>query len=107
MAIPVYSTRFWGSRKATSGPSFTVPSGFTAVARDLWVAGGSINAGELFDFTGSSGQTLWNGEFSTAQFQFYFWQGHQVFFEGETFGMFFSSAAGFDVTCSGYLLTNS
>lgn len=103
MATPVYSTRFLAGAGITSAVTFTCPTGFVAVLRDLdtFYAGLLVATARLI---GSEGQTIWANAFAGgSEPEYASWRGRQVLEVGETCSLDSSGAT--DMTLSGYLLT--
>lgn len=105
MPRPVYSTRFISTQGYGGNAPYLVPTGKVAVVRDIWVYSGNQVGPSAFYFAGQLGQKLWAIENPPLTPMFWYWQGRQVFYAGETFTL--NVVAGiFDMTCSGYLLDN-
>ena len=82
--------------------SYTCPSGFTLVLRDL-----DTYSNELLETSvhliGSEGQTIWyNGFAAGGNPQYAGWRGRQVLTTGEDVTI--TASGGVDVTLGGYLL---
>lgn len=97
----VYSTRIWEGRNVNV-LSYTVPSGYRLVLRDIdTFFGGGIGGGAA-NYVGTLGQTFAYASFTGLISELVSWRGRQVFEPGETIRMV--SGPGVDVTASGYLL---
>lgn len=101
----VYSDRFIEELGLNGTVTYTVPSGFTVVVRDIdcYASAGAINNSHL-RFTGYLGETLWFFVVSAQQQASGMWRGRQTFRQGEGFGIVTDAA--FDVRVSGYVLKN-
>jgi hypothetical protein len=108
MATPVYSTRFLEAHGLTGTLSYTVPSGFTAIVRDVdSFIGTPVGVNALF-LHGALGQAIWWTQATIGQSQYASWRGRQVFQEGESIEVEADVGTfdAYDVTVSGYLLSN-
>ena len=101
----IYSTRFIDNPSLSVGDSYTVPTGYTAIVRDIDAAIG-VNLGAFeFRFVGTGAAVLWVWSGPSSAGESAQWRGRQVFYEGEAFG-FFASGATFGYSACGYLLLN-
>ena len=99
----VYSTRFISEAGVTAFADYTVPAGFRAVLRDVWVYAGSQITTVDFQLFSGTGAVMWSIGNPPLNPAFWFWQGRQVYEEGEAIG-FQVHAGNVDYSASGYLL---
>jgi hypothetical protein len=101
----IYSVTFIAAPGVTDSVSYTVPDGFTAVVTgvDLYLNG--IPATEAF-FEGTAGQAVWATGIGETTNTYQSWRGRMAATEGQTFGVHVTNDQAWDVTVSGYLLTN-
>jgi hypothetical protein len=109
VAVPVYSVRFIQVHGLTSTSAYVVPAGRTAVVRDLDSFIGTPAGLNALFLHGALGQAIWWTEASVGQTQYASWRGRQVYLEGESIEVEadVGIADAYDVTVSGYLLTNA
>lgn len=104
----VYSHRFYSVKGLAPGSSaaIAIDAGRTAVIRtvDCYCSAGASNA-QLF-IEGDQGQAFFRAEVVALTQDEAQWRGDQVLFENETLTINNPSASPWDVTISGYLLTN-
>lgn len=108
MARSVYSTRFIQQHGLSGTASYVVPAGFTAVVRDVdSFIGAPVGLNALF-LHGAIGQAIWWTQATIGESQYASWRGRQVYLEGETIEVEADVGTfdAYDVTVSGYLLTN-
>lgn len=105
----VYSVRFLQEHGLTSTATYTVPDGFVAILRDLDSYIGTPAGTNGLYLEGDAGQAIWWSEATIGQSQYASWRGRQVLNAGETFSVRadVGSLDAYDVTVSGYLLSDS
>jgi hypothetical protein len=109
VARPVYSVRLIQWKGLTGTIQYTVPAGLTAVVRDLDSFIGQPTSIAALYFEGTAGQAIWfTNSLPGSSSSYASWRGRQVFAEGESFYLRADVGAldAYDVTVSGYLLTN-
>lgn len=102
MTSPVYSERFMAVQGLVGYETYTVPSGYRAVIRDLNAYNGGGATTTHLVLHGSAGQALLLFTSALAAGD-YFWVGRQVYYAGEDISV--QTDGAWDVTLSGYLLT--
>lgn len=104
MAQPVYSTRFLSGHNPVGEQIFIVPTGYTAVVRDLDVTAPPSGGYNVLLFV--AGLLIFIAQYGLEpQFTNTEWRGRAVVREGEEIG--FTATDDVDFQLSGYLLINS
>lgn len=99
-----YSERFLAVAGLTGTASYVVPAGKRAIASNLTCYWNGTLAFNLF-LRGNLGQTVvfFGGTVTDGPPLWFWWDGHQVWYAGETMELY-SAHEAVDVTVSGYLL---
>jgi hypothetical protein len=104
----VYSQRLFEVHGLAGGATltFTVPSGYTAIVRDIDLySSPTLSNAEIY-ISGSSGQTFFYASVAATTKDSPQWRGRQVLYAGETMTIYNGASESWDVTISGYLLAN-
>ena len=103
----VYRQRFVAFHAEVAGEiDYVVPAGFRAVLRDVWFAAKPSGGESTTAIFNAVGGYLWVQDWPSATAAFFFWQGRQVFEEGEAIRLYVNGiATPIDGQASGYLLS--
>jgi hypothetical protein len=104
---PVYTTTFIGAQGVTSSVSYQVPAGFTAIVTSCQAYGDFAVATNL-NLHGLAGQTVWHVGAGAAQGKIYStFEGRVAYGEGTVITVVVENGQAWDITVSGYLLTDT